>query len=93
MRRIGAALAILIAVGASTGFTGAAASAAPPTSPVEGTWGPAVAVPGLSALSPEGVEVVTSISCAAPRNCGAGGNLGGGKGRPYAVVANETPVK
>ena len=136
MRRSGAALAIFLAVS---------------TSPVNGAWGPAMAVPGLSALSPEGVEVVTSISCpapgycaaggqqinpssasfpastiaideaagrwgktvslaggyigasdtesvyavscAAPRSCGAGGNLGGGEGRPYAVVANETPVK
>src|ERR1039457_794173 len=73
MRRIGAALAIFLAVGAFTGFTGAAASAAPSTSPIKGTWGPAVAVPGLSALSPEDVEVVTSISCTGPADCTAGG--------------------
>jgi hypothetical protein len=36
---------------------------------------------------------VYAVSCAAPGSCGAGGNSGGGMGRPYAVVANETPVK
>ncbi len=73
MRRIRAALAIFLAVGAFTGCTGAAAPAAPSTSPVKGAWGPAVAVPGLSALSPEDVEVVTSISCTGPGDCTAGG--------------------
>jgi len=38
-------------------------------------------------------ESVYAVSCAAPGSCGAGGNLGGGMGRPYAFVANETPVK
>jgi hypothetical protein len=38
-------------------------------------------------------ESVYAVSCAAPSSCGAGGNLGGGRGRPYAIVANETPVK
>jgi hypothetical protein len=38
-------------------------------------------------------ESVYAVSCAAPRSCGAGGNLGGGKGRPYAAVASETLVK
>jgi len=37
-------------------------------------------------------ESIYAVSCAAPRSCGAGGNLGGGMGRPYAVVANQTPV-
>lgn len=72
MHRIGAALAIFLTAGALTGFTGAA-SAAPSTSPVNGTWGPAVAVPGLAALSPEDVEVLTSISCTGPGDCTAGG--------------------
>jgi len=70
MRRIGAALAIFLAVGA---FTGAPASAAPSASPVNGTWSPAVAVPGLSALSPEDVEVATSMSCTGPGDCTGGG--------------------
>jgi hypothetical protein len=73
MRRTGATWAILLAVGAFTGFTGAVASAAPSASPIKGTWGPAVAVPGLPALSPEDVEVVTSISCTGPGDCTAGG--------------------
>ncbi len=33
---------------------------------------------------------VYAISCAAPRSCGAGGNLGGYHGLPSAVVADET---
>jgi hypothetical protein len=73
MRRIGEALAIFLVVGAFTGCTAAASPAAPSTSPIKGAWGPAVAVPGLSALSPEDVEVVTSISCTGPGDCTAGG--------------------
>ena len=38
-------------------------------------------------------ESVYAISCAAPRSCGAGGNLGGYHGLPSAVVANEKPGK
>ena len=79
MRRIGAVMAILIAVGALTGTAGAAAFAAPPASPaspaspVGGTWGPTVPVPGLVALSPGFVNVLTSISCTGPGDCTAGG--------------------
>jgi hypothetical protein len=64
MRRIVAVLAAFLAVGT---LTGAAAE------PVRGTWSQAAAVPGLSALSPEGVEVVTSMSCTGPGDCTAGG--------------------
>jgi hypothetical protein len=58
---------------------------------VNGTWAKARPVPALTRAAH--TESVYAVSCAAPRSCGAGGSLGGGKGRPYAVVANETPVK
>jgi len=38
-----------------------------------GTWGRAEEVPGLAALSSGGDAGVTSVSCARPGNCGAGG--------------------
>jgi hypothetical protein len=70
MRRIGAVLAIFLAAGASAG---AVAWAAPSASPVKGTWGAMAEVPGLPALSGEGVEVVTSASCTGPGDCAVGG--------------------
>jgi hypothetical protein len=57
-----------------------------------GRWGKTVSLAG-GYIGASDTESVYAVSCAAPRSCGAGGNLGGGKGRPYAVVANETPVK
>jgi hypothetical protein len=38
-----------------------------------GSWGKAIAVPGLAALS-EGLAYVNSVSCAAAGNCAAGGS-------------------
>jgi hypothetical protein len=58
-----------------------------------GRWGKTVA---LHDGYPEGtmnIESVYAISCAAPRSCSAGGNLGGSHALPYAVIANEKPVK
>jgi hypothetical protein len=83
MRRIGAVVAICLAVGAVTGSAGAAAFAAPAASPIEGTWGPTVPVPGLVALSPGFVNVLTSISCTGPGDCTAGG--------AYQSVGNGSP--
>jgi hypothetical protein len=57
-----------------------------------GRWGKTVSLAG-GYIGASDTESVYAVSCAAPRSCGAGGNLGGGKGRPYAVVANETPAK
>jgi hypothetical protein len=75
MRRIGAVVAVFLAVAALAGFTGAAGSAmpSPSASPVSGTWGRVVVVPGLSVLSPEGDDVLTSISCTGRGDCTAGG--------------------
>jgi len=42
-------------------------------SEVNGIWGRAVEVPGLGALNKGGSAGVSSVSCAAPGNCAAGG--------------------
>jgi hypothetical protein len=77
MRRIGVVAAVFLALAALTGSAWASASAALSASPVKGTWGPAVPVPGMAALiSPSGfpgVWVVTSMSCTGPGDCTAGG--------------------
>jgi hypothetical protein len=73
MRRVGAGLAIFVAVAAVTGFTGAAAWAAPSASPVSGTWSQVAQVPGLGDLSPGENEVLTGLSCTGPGDCTAGG--------------------
>jgi hypothetical protein len=73
MRRTGATVAIFLAVAAITGFTGAAASAAPSASPVGGTWSQGAEVPGLGDLSPGTNETLTGISCTGPGDCTTGG--------------------
>lgn len=40
-----------------------------------GTWGGAAAVPGIATLSKNGYAIVTSVSCATPRNCAAAGSF------------------
>ena len=58
---------------------------------VAGRWGKTVSL-NDGYIGDLDTESVYAVSCAAPRSCGAGGNLGGGRGRPYAVVASETPA-
>jgi hypothetical protein len=42
-------------------------------SQVNGTWHPAIEVPGIATLNQGGSAVVNSVSCAAPGNCSAAG--------------------
>lgn len=59
---------------------------------VAGRWGKTVSLRDGYIGTPN-TESVYAVSCAAPRNCGAGGNLGGYHGLPGADVASEIPVK
>ena len=74
MRRIGAVVAVFLAVGALTGSAAsaasvaAAASVAPSAAPIAGTWSPLVYL-GLSGNP----SVVNSVSCTGPGDCTAGG--------------------
>jgi len=56
-------------------------------SQVNGTWGTAVEVPGLGALSANGPSWVTSVSCASVGNCSAGGYYKGSNGQQAFVVS------
>jgi hypothetical protein len=47
-------------------------------SQVNGTWGTAVAVPGITALNRHGISTITSVSCVSAGNCSAGGYYSGG---------------
>ena len=55
-------------------------------------WGHPIEVPGLAALNAGGAAEVDSISCAAVRDCAAGGTYtdGRGAGRQQVFVASET---
>ncbi len=59
-----------------------------------GTWGIAQQVPGLAALNKGGKALITSVSCAAPGNCSAGGYYTGtgipNAGSQQAFVISET---
>jgi hypothetical protein len=58
---------------------GAPMTAAFVVSQVHGTWGTAQAVPGLAALNTGQQAGVSSVSCASPGECSAGGSFG----RPF----------
>jgi hypothetical protein len=54
---------------------------------VNGTWGKAIEVPGIGALSQGGSTEIDSVSCASAGECSAGGPTAGGDG---AFVVSET---
>jgi hypothetical protein len=54
-----------------------------------GRWRQAVQVPGLAALNTGGKAEVSSVSCAAPGNCAAGGFYRDGGGRQQGFVVSE----
>jgi hypothetical protein len=57
-------------------------------SELNGTWGAAVAVPGLAALNAEGNGQVYSASCAPGGSCGVGGSYQDSSGATQAFVAS-----
>jgi hypothetical protein len=57
-------------------------------SEVDGSWRDAVAIPGASSLEVNGARL-SSLSCAAPGNCSAGGGAVSAAGGPRAFVASE----
>src|SRR6266851_650909 len=54
-----------------------------------GRWGRAVELPGLAALSKGGNAQVSSVSCASPGSCAAGGAYTDGNGHQQGFVAVE----
>jgi IPT/TIG domain len=55
-----------------------------------GTWASASHVPGLASLAPSGGEFLSTLSCATPGNCLAGGRYEDGAGISQAFVVQET---
>ena len=56
----------------------------------KGRWGTAIPVPGLAALNTGGNAQVSSVSCATPGNCAAGGYYQGSDGlRAFAAVERD----
>ncbi len=55
-----------------------------------GTWGAAIEVPGTATLNAGGNALLTSVSCATPGNCAAGGNYTDAQFFVQAFVVNET---
>ena len=60
------------------------------TATATGAWGTAEEVPGLAALNKGGYAAITSVSCASPGNCSAGGYYTGGTGKTQAFAVDET---
>jgi hypothetical protein len=58
-------------------------------SEVNGTWHPAIEVPGTAALNQGGHAQVYSVSCATAGDCAAGGFYIDGAGHDQAFVASE----
>jgi hypothetical protein len=57
---------------------------------VNGTWGQAMPVPGLSALNTGLDSAISAISCPSPGNCGAGGRYADSGGTADSFVVSET---
>src|SRR5215470_1867332 len=75
---------------AMTGLPSATPVAASAAAAAAGVWGRAIAVPGLAALNTGHSADVTSVSCAAPGSCAAGGYYQGhGKHGFVAVEVNR----
>jgi hypothetical protein len=62
---------------------------APAASPSRHVWGTAIAVPGITALSPSGPAALTSVSCGSAGNCGAGGIYADTSGLRQAFVVSQ----
>jgi hypothetical protein len=58
-------------------------------SEVNGSWQPAIEVPGTAARSAGGGAVIQSVSCASPGNCSAGGQYVDGSGAGQAFVVSQ----
>ncbi len=56
---------------------------------LHGVWGQAIEVPGLGALNKGGNAGVSSVSCASPGNCAAGGYYTDGDARQLGFVVSE----
>jgi hypothetical protein len=59
-------------------------------SQAHGTWGRAIEVPGTAALNRRGEAGVTSVSCASPGECSAGGLYTDSSRRVQAFVVSQT---
>jgi len=57
--------------------------------PAVGSWGKAIAVPGLRALNKRGGAEVVSVSCGSAGSCAAGGHYGDRHGHGQGFVASE----
>jgi len=57
---------------------------------INGKWGKAMKVPGMTALDPGGFADLFGMSCATPGNCGAAGEYTTSSGRQLGFVVNET---
>ena len=58
-------------------------------SEANGAWGQAIEVPGLGALNAGGDAAVSSVSCASPGNCAAGGFYTDSHGHGQGFVVSE----
>ena len=58
-------------------------------SEVNGTWGNAIEVPGITALSGGGTATASAVSCASAGNCAAGGQYFDSTPAEHAFVVTE----
>jgi hypothetical protein len=56
---------------------------------INGSWGAAQQIPGITVLNSGGMATIDSVSCAGPGQCSVGGSYADGSGRQHAFVADE----
>ena len=88
-RRRLAAIVAAAAAALMAGASPAAAQAAGARAVSGGAWGTAREVTGLAALNQGGFANITSVSCASPGTCSAGGSYTDSSGGGQAFVVSE----
>ena len=85
------AIVVVAAVGVASLASGSAVAGtgAVAASPGTHVWGTAMKVPGTATLNRGGNANVTSVSCASPGNCGAGGIYRDGTRHFQAFVVSQ----
>jgi hypothetical protein len=87
LRRMSTLAVVAVVAAACAGWPGAASLAG--SGGTAGAWGDATEMPGMGQLNLGANAVVTSVSCASPGNCGAGGWYAPAQGAQEAFVANQ----
>src|SRR5215831_16558127 len=88
-RLLAATISVAGMIAASAVLAGEPAAAAAYSASLGGSWRTATELPGIGSLNKGGSSAMTSLSCASPGNCVAGGYYTLSGGHREAFVADQ----